>query len=124
VALVGPTGSGKSSIAALIHRFHDVWHGSVRIGGYDVRDITQASLGRNVAMVLQDPFLFTGTVIENIRYSSAWATREDVVAAAKAVHAHDFIMALPDGYETSWTSVVRISRSDSASCLALLGLGG
>jgi ATP-binding cassette subfamily B protein len=100
VALVGPTGSGKSSIAALIHRFHDVWDGSVRIGGHDVRDITQASLGRGVAMVLQEPFLFTGTVFENIRYSSAWASREDVVAAAKAVHAHDFITALPDGYET------------------------
>jgi ATP-binding cassette, subfamily B, multidrug efflux pump len=100
VALVGPTGSGKSSIAALIHRFHDVWDGSVRIGGHDVRDITQASLGRNVAMVLQEPFLFTGTVFENIRYSSAWANREDIVAAAKAVYAHDFIMALPDGYET------------------------
>ena len=100
IALVGPTGSGKSSIAALIHRFHDIWDGSVRIGGHDVRDIAQASLGRSVAMVLQEPFLFTGTVFENIRYSSAWASREDVVAAAKAVHAHDFIMALPDGYET------------------------
>jgi ATP-binding cassette, subfamily B, multidrug efflux pump len=100
VALVGPTGSGKSSIAALIHRFHDVWDGSVRIGGHDVRDITQASLGRNVAMVLQEPFLFTGTVFENIRYSSAWANREHVITAAKAVHAHDFILALPGGYDT------------------------
>jgi ATP-binding cassette, subfamily B, multidrug efflux pump len=100
VALVGPTGSGKSSIAALIHRFHDVWQGSVRIGGHDVRDITQASLGRSVAMVLQEPFLFTGTVFENIRYSSVWASREDVVAAASAVYAHDFITALPDGYDT------------------------
>jgi ATP-binding cassette subfamily B protein len=100
VALVGPTGSGKSSIAALIHRFHDVWEGSVRIGGRDVRQVTQASLGRYVAMVLQEPFLFTGTVFENIRYSSGWASLGDVIAAAKAVHAHDFIMALPDGYET------------------------
>jgi len=100
VALVGPTGSGKSSIAALIHRCHDVWRGSVRIGGHDVRDIAQASLGRSVAMVLQEPFLFTGTVFENIRYSSVWASREDVVAAADAVYAPDFIMALPDGYDT------------------------
>lgn len=100
IALVGPTGSGKSSIAALIHRFHDVWEGSVRIGGHDVRKISQASLGRCVAMVLQEPFLFTGTVFDNIRYSSIWADRHDVERAAKAVHAHDFIMALPDGYDT------------------------
>jgi ATP-binding cassette subfamily B protein len=100
VALVGPTGSGKTSITALAHRFYDVWEGEVRVGGYDVREVTQESLGRTISMVLQEPFLFTGTVFENIRYNSHWATREDVVAAAEAVHAHDFITALPHGYDT------------------------
>ncbi|GLQ54698.1 ABC transporter ATP-binding protein [Devosia nitrariae] len=100
VALVGPTGSGKSSAMALIHRFYDVQQGEVRVGGYDVRDLTQESLGRQVAMVLQEPFLFTGSVFENIRYHKADATREEVIEAAKAVGAHDFIMSLSDGYET------------------------
>jgi ATP-binding cassette subfamily B protein len=100
VALVGPTGSGKTSIAALVCRFYDVWEGAVRVGGHDVRDVTLDSLGRTVAMVLQEPFLFTGTVLENILYSTTAATREQAVAAAKAVSAHDFIMRLPQGYDT------------------------
>lgn len=99
VALVGPTGSGKTSIAALVCRFYDVWDGAVRVGGEDVRAVTLDSLGRTVAMVLQEPFLFTGTVMENILYSTA-ATREAAIAAAKAVSAHDFIMRLPQGYDT------------------------
>jgi len=101
VALVGPTGSGKTSIAALVHRLYDVWEGEVRVGGHDVRDVTQASLARHVGMVLQDPFLFSGTILENIRYASAGATEADVIAAAKAVGLHDLIEALPDGYETA-----------------------
>jgi len=100
VALVGPTGSGKTSIAALTHRFYDVWAGEVLVGGRDVRDVTLASLGRNIAMVLQEPFLFSGTALDNIRYSSAWASRADVIRAAKAVRAHDFIANLPNGYDT------------------------
>ncbi|MDB5561264.1 MAG: multidrug transporter [Hyphomicrobiales bacterium] len=100
VALVGPTGSGKTSAMALVHRFYDVWEGQVLVGGHDVRELTQDSLGDQVAMVLQDSFLFTGSVIENIRYHKTQATREDVVAAAKAVGAHDFIMRLPDGYDS------------------------
>ena len=100
VAVVGPTGSGKTSAMALAHRFYDVWDGTVRVGGHDVRDVTQNSLGRHVAMVLQEPFLFTGTVFENIRYNKEGATRHDVIAAAKAVGAHDFITDLPDGYDT------------------------
>ncbi|CDZ33058.1 ABC transporter ATP-binding protein/permease [Neorhizobium galegae] len=100
VALVGPTGSGKSSCMSLIHRFYDVQQGQVLVGGHDVRDLTQESLGRQIAMVLQEPFLFTGTVFENIRYHKTDATREQVVEAAKAVGAHEFIMRMPDGYES------------------------
>lgn len=100
VALVGPTGSGKSSIAALIHRFHDVWDGAVRVGGYDVRELTRASLGAYVGMVLQEPFMFSGSIRENIAYGMPHARFDDIVAVAREVHAHDFIMRLPDGYET------------------------
>ncbi|HEX4298557.1 MAG TPA: ABC transporter ATP-binding protein [Devosia sp.] len=100
VALIGPTGSGKTSSMALVHRFYDVWDGQVVVGGHDVRDVTQHSLGTSIAMVLQEPFLFTGTVIENIRYARTEATLEQVVEAAKAVGAHDFIMRLPDGYDS------------------------
>jgi ATP-binding cassette subfamily B protein len=99
VALVGPTGSGKTSAMALVHRFYDVWSGQVLVGGHDVRDLAQASLGRHIAMVLQEPFLFTGTVFENIRYATR-ASRDQVTEAAKAVGAHAFIMRLPQGYET------------------------
>jgi len=100
VALVGPTGSGKSSCMSLIHRFYDVQQGQVLVGGHDVRDLTQDSLGRQIAMVLQEPFLFTGTVLENIRYHKSHATYDEVVNAAKAVGAHDFIMRMPDGYDS------------------------
>jgi ATP-binding cassette, subfamily B, multidrug efflux pump len=100
VAVVGPTGSGKSSAMALAHRFYDVWDGRVLIGGRDVRDVTQDSIGDHVAMVLQEPFLFSGTVLQNIRYHKTAATRDDVIRAAKAVDAHDFIMRLPEGYDT------------------------
>jgi ATP-binding cassette subfamily B protein len=100
VALVGPTGSGKSSSMALVHRFYDVWSGEVLVGGHDVRDLTQDSLGDQVAMVLQEPFLFSGSVLENIRYHKTSASREKVVRAAQAVGAHDFIENLPDGYDT------------------------
>jgi ATP-binding cassette subfamily B protein len=100
VALVGPTGSGKTSIASLVHRFYDVNEGVVRVGGLDVRDVGLESLGKFVGMVLQEPFLFSGTINDNIRYNTAGATREDVIAAATAVSAHDFILRLPQGYDT------------------------
>jgi len=100
VALVGPTGSGKTSITALAHRFYDVSEGAVRIGGHDVRDVTQSSLGRHIAMVLQEPFLFSGTIFENIRYAHTNTSRDAVIAAAQAVGAHDFIMRLTAGYDT------------------------
>ena len=100
VALVGPTGSGKTSITALLHRFYDVWEGRVSIDGRDVREYARAALGRHIAMVLQDPYLFTGTVLDNIRFSTGHATREDIERAARIVGAHDFISRLADGYDT------------------------
>lgn len=100
VALVGPTGSGKTSIAALTCRLYDVWDGAVMVGGQDLRSVRQQSIARKVVMVLQEPFLFTGTIEENIRFTTPGASHSDVVRAAKAVRAHDFIMALPEGYAT------------------------
>jgi ATP-binding cassette subfamily B multidrug efflux pump len=100
VALVGPTGSGKTSIMSLVRRFYEVDQGRVLVGGHDVRDVTLESLGRTIGMVLQEPFLFSGTIEENIRYSTRTATREQVIEAAKAVRAHDFIIRLPEGYDT------------------------
>jgi len=100
VALVGPTGSGKTSITSLVHRFYEADSGVVRVGGFDVRDVTLGSLGSVVGMVLQEPFLFSGTIEENIRYNTARASLDDVVAAARAVSAHEFIVALPEGYDT------------------------
>jgi len=100
VALVGPTGSGKTSITSLLHRFYEVNEGAVLIDGRDVRDYAKAALGRHIAMVLQDPYLFTGTIFENIRYRTVAASREDVERAARVVGAHDFISQLADGYDT------------------------
>jgi len=100
VALVGATGSGKTSIVSLIHRFYDVTAGAVRVGGHDVRDLLQDSLGQQIGMVLQEPFLFTGSILDNIRYGLPGATREDVVEAARAVRADAFITLLPEGYDT------------------------
>ena len=100
VALVGPTGSGKSSIISLARRFYDPQAGQVLVGGRDVRSCSLETLGRSIGMVLQDPFLFTGTIEENIRYNTAGATLRDVVVAAKAVRAHEFIERLPEGYAT------------------------
>ena len=100
VALVGPTGSGKTSITALVHRFYDAWEGEVLIGGDNVRDITQESLGEHVSMVLQEPFLFTGSILDNIKYRCHAATLEKVLDAARAVGADEFIRELPEGYDT------------------------
>jgi ATP-binding cassette subfamily B protein len=100
VAIVGPTGCGKSTTMALLRRLYDVTDGSVLVAGHDVRNVTQASLGRHIAMVLQEPYLFTGTIRDNIRYSSDWADDETVIEAAIAVGAHDFIGSLPNGYDT------------------------
>ena len=100
VALVGLTGAGKTTMASLVARFYDVDEGSITIDGIDVRDVRRESLGRQMSMVLQDPFLYSTTVRENIRYNHEEVTDEQVVAAAKAVGAHDFITRLENGYET------------------------
>jgi ABC-type multidrug transport system fused ATPase/permease subunit len=99
-AIVGPTGAGKSTLAGLLSRFYDVQQGAVLVDGYDVRDVTQSSLRRQIGVVLQEPFLFTGSIRENIRYGRLAASDEEVVAAAQAVGAHDLIMNLPEGYAT------------------------
>jgi ATP-binding cassette subfamily B protein len=100
VALVGPSGSGKTTIVDLLNRFFDPQSGSVSIDGVDVRDVTQLSLHRNIGMVLQDTPLFNDTIRNNIAFGKHDATEEEIVAAAKAAYAHDFIMRLPMGYET------------------------
>ena len=100
VAIVGPTGAGKTTIINLLPRFYDVTGGVVKIDGHDVRDVTQASLRRQIGIVLQDTFLFSDTVMANIRYGKPDATDEEVIAAAKMVSADSFIERLADGYNT------------------------
>ena len=100
VALVGPTGAGKSTIVNLVARFYDVKAGSVLIDGIDIRQLKQHELRRHIGMMLQEPYLFTGTIRENIRYGRLDATDEEIENAAKIVCAHDFIMDLPAGYDT------------------------
>jgi ABC-type multidrug transport system fused ATPase/permease subunit len=100
IAIVGPTGAGKSTLVSLILRFYDVIKGRVAVDGYDVRQVTQYSLRSQMSVVLQDPFLFSGTVMENVRYGRLDATDEEVYQAAEAANAHDFITHLPEGYQT------------------------
>ena len=100
LGIVGKTGAGKTTIASLIARLYDPKHGCVEIDGVDVRDIRLSEIHRNVGMVSQDIFLFMGTIADNIRYADPSASMHDVIAAAKAAAAHDFIMKLPDAYET------------------------
>lgn len=101
VALVGPTGSGKTTIISLLSRFYDVNEGSIQIDGHELRDITMRSLRKQMGVMLQDTFIFSGTIIDNIRYGNLDATEEEVIEAAKTVRAHDFIMNLKDGYYTT-----------------------
>ena len=98
LAIVGPTGSGKSTTAALLRRFYDPVSGRILIDGHDLREISQDSIGDHIAMVLQDPFLFSGTIFENIRYANVIKNQLDIEKAASAVGAHESIMRLPGGY--------------------------
>lgn len=100
IALVGPTGAGKTTIVNLISRFYDVQEGIVSIDGFDVKKVSIESLRRQMGIMTQDNFLFTGTIRDNIRYGKLDATDDEIIAAAKAVHAHDFISRLPKGYDT------------------------
>lgn len=100
IALVGPTGAGKTTIVNLISRFYDIQEGTIRIDGYDVKDVSIESLRSQMGIMTQDNFLFTGTIRDNIRYGKLDATDEEIIEAAKAVHAHDFICKMEKGYDT------------------------
>lgn len=99
VAIVGPTGAGKTTMVKLLMRFYDVNEGSIRVDGHDIRDFNRSELREGFGMVLQDTWLFKGTIMENIRYGRLDATDEEVIEAAKAAHAHRFIQTLPGGYQ-------------------------
>ena len=100
IALVGPTGAGKTTIVNLISRFYDIQKGKILVDGYDLTDVTINSLRKQMGIMTQDNFIFHGTVRENIMYGNLEATEEEMIAAAKAVNAHDFIMNLENGYDT------------------------
>lgn len=100
IAVVGPSGGGKTTLCSLIPRFYDVGTGSIRIDGLDVRDVTQRSLRRNVGVVQQDVFLFAASIMENIRYGRPGASADEVIAAAKRAEIYDDIMAMPEGFDT------------------------
>ena len=100
VAVIGPSGSGKSTLSLLLPRFYDVRGGAVRIGGYDVRDVTQESLRASIGMVMEESFLFSDSVTANIAYGRPDATEEQILAAARAAEADEFIRELPDGYDS------------------------
>jgi subfamily B ATP-binding cassette protein MsbA len=100
IAIVGPTGAGKTTVMNLLHRFYDPTEGSITIDGQDLRHVTMDSWYRQISLVPQETILFGGTILDNIRYGNEKATQEEVVAASRAAHAHEFIMSFPDQYQT------------------------
>jgi ATP-binding cassette subfamily B protein len=100
IGLVGHSGSGKSTLVNLICRFYDVAEGSIRLEGVDIRSLPVSEYRRNIGLVLQEPFLFFGTISENIAYGNPDASRDEIIAAARAAHAHEFILRLPQGYDS------------------------
>ncbi|MFW2383597.1 MAG: ABC transporter ATP-binding protein [Acidimicrobiales bacterium] len=100
IAILGATGSGKSTLVNLIPRFYDASHGCVRVGGIDVRELNKSSLRRNIGIALQEPYLFSGSVADNLRFGRPDATDAEIIAAATAAQAHDFVVAMEDGYES------------------------
>ena len=100
IGLSGPSGAGKTTLINMLGRFYDATEGSITVDGYDVRDVKVKSLRDQIGIVLQDPFLFHGSIAENIAYSKPDASRTEIIAAAQAANAHDFIMGFPDGYDT------------------------
>ena len=103
IAVVGPTGAGKTTLINLLMRFYDPNSGEIRVDGHEIRGVTRKSLRKSYAMVLQDTWLFHGSIYENLAYGKEGATMEEVMAAAKAARIHSFIKRLPDGYETILT---------------------
>ena len=100
IGLVGPTGAGKSTLVNLVCRFYDVAEGAILVDGVDVRSFPVAEYRRHIGIVLQEPFLFFGTIAENIAYGRPEATRDEIIAAARAARCHEFILRLPDGYDS------------------------
>ncbi len=100
IGLVGHSGAGKSTLVNLVCRFYDVTEGPILVDGVDIRSLPVAEYRRNIGLVLQEPFLFFGTIAENIAYGKPDATRAEIIAAARAAHAHEFILRLPHGYDS------------------------
>ena len=124
VAIVGPTGAGKTTLVSLLLRFYDVTEGRITLDGHDVRDLSQDSLGRQMSVVLQEPYLFSGTVRENIRYNRVDATDDEVESAARAVGAHEFIERLSDGIRHGASGTGREPERGSASADQLRASAG
>jgi ATP-binding cassette subfamily B protein len=109
IGVVGPTGSGKSTLVNLICRFYDVSEGCIKVDGQDIRSFPVLDFRRNIGVVLQDPFLFYGTIADNVAYGRPKASRDEILAAARAARAHEFILQMPDGYDSVVASAVRPS---------------